>query len=58
MFTDRLNTGGEALNPKVKAATRELSIAFFQRVFDKTNQPLALWAIANAPLVARFDERQ
>ena len=58
MFTDRLNTGGEVLNPKVKAATRELSIAFFQRVFDKTTQPLALWAIANAPLVARFDERQ
>jgi dienelactone hydrolase len=31
MFTDRLNTGGEVLNPRVKQATRELTLAFFDQ---------------------------
>lgn len=30
MFTDRLGTGGEELNPQVKAATRALSLAFLR----------------------------
>jgi predicted dienelactone hydrolase len=31
MFTDRLNTGGQELNPKVKQATRDLTLAFFDQ---------------------------
>jgi dienelactone hydrolase len=34
MFTDRLNTGGTALNPLVKIATRDLTLAFFKQVFE------------------------
>jgi dienelactone hydrolase len=30
MFTDRLNTGGTELNPLVKQATREATLAFLQ----------------------------
>lgn len=57
MFTDRLNTGGAELNPKVKAATRELAWAFFQRVFDAQTQPMRDWATTHQSLVARFEER-
>ncbi len=57
MFTDRLNTGGAELNPKVKVATRELAMAFFQRVFDKQDQAMTRWAQTYEPLMARFDRR-
>jgi dienelactone hydrolase len=57
MFTDRLGTGGEALNPQVKKATRELMLAFFQQVFEGKNQALAAWPAQHEALVARFDRR-
>jgi len=57
MFTDRLNTGGTELNPKVKVATRELALAFFQRVFDKQEQAMTQWAQTYQSLMARFDRR-
>jgi dienelactone hydrolase len=57
MFTDRLGTGGEALNPQVKKATRELMLAFFQQVFAGNAQPLAAWPAQHQSLVARFDRR-
>jgi predicted dienelactone hydrolase len=30
VFTDRLNTGGQELNPKLKLATRSITLAFFE----------------------------
>jgi dienelactone hydrolase len=57
MFTDRLGTGGEALNPQVKKATRELMLAFFQQVFSGQPQALAAWPAQHQSLVARFDRR-
>lgn len=57
IFTDRLGTGGAALNPLVKAATRDLSLAFLRSVFDAT--PAALEPVAEhyQALLQRFDSR-
>lgn len=57
MFTDRAGTGGALLNPKVKAATRELSSAFLQGVFEGKTQALESWPLQFAPLLARFSAR-
>jgi dienelactone hydrolase len=57
MFTDRLGTGGQALNPQVKKATRELMLAFFQQVFTGDTQALAAWPAQYQGLVARFERR-
>jgi dienelactone hydrolase len=57
MFTDRLQTGGEALNPQVKKATRELMLAFFQQVFDGDAKALAAWPARHQSIVARYDQR-
>jgi pimeloyl-ACP methyl ester carboxylesterase len=54
IFTDRGGTGGPALNPQVKAATRELSVAFLRRVFDGDAAPLLQWPTRHAGIVARF----
>lgn len=55
MFTDRLGTGGEAENPRVKAATRELGLAFFRTVFDGATDQMTQWSTRHQPLVARFE---
>ncbi|MBY0466003.1 MAG: hypothetical protein K2W33_13785, partial [Burkholderiales bacterium] len=55
MFTDRLSTGGEALNPKVKAATLALTLAFFNDVLAGKQEPLAAWPTQHRDLLARFD---
>ncbi len=57
MFTDRLGTGGEALNPQVKKATRELMLAFLQKQLQGDAQALARWPAQHAPLVARFEQK-
>jgi dienelactone hydrolase len=57
MFTDRLGTGGEALNPQVKKATRELMLAFFQQVFVGDAKGLSEWPALNRGLVARYERR-
>ncbi len=54
MFTDRSGTGGAALNPKVKEATRALSLAFLRRVFDGDEAALRQWPAQFAGIVARF----
>lgn len=54
IFTDRLNTGGETLNPQVKAATRELSVAFLRQVMDGQSQPLREWQQRHASLLTRW----
>lgn len=55
MFTDRLNTGGLALNPKVKAATLELTLAFFNDVLSGQPTRLPRWPDRHADLLARFE---
>jgi predicted dienelactone hydrolase len=44
MFTDRPGTGGTELNPRVKLATKELSLAFLQARFGQGSpRALAQW---------------
>jgi dienelactone hydrolase len=57
MFTDRLQTGGEALNPQVKKATRELMLAFFQKIFADDAKGLSEWPALHQGLVARYERR-
>lgn len=54
IFTNRGSTGGDELNPKVKAATRELALAFLRRVFDGAGEALERWPQVHAPLLARW----
>ena len=56
MFTDRPGTGGVELNPRVKLATKELSLAFLQASFG-TGSPLALsqWALRYREIIAKHD---
>jgi dienelactone hydrolase len=56
MFTDRLNTGGVELNPKVKRATRELVLSFLQGQFAVKREEVngfAGWAKKYAELIAQ-----
>jgi predicted dienelactone hydrolase len=54
MFTDRQGTGGVELNPRVKQATKELTLAFLQAQFGQGG-PLALrqWVERHREIVAR-----
>lgn len=56
MFTDRAGTGGTELNPRVKRATQELSLAFLQHSFG-TGSPLALsqWLLRHREIIAKHD---
>jgi len=54
MFTDRPGTGGVQLNPQVKEATRELSLAFLNSVFKGDEAALAAWPGQFAGILARF----
>lgn len=54
MFTDRGGTGGAVLNPQVKAATRELSLAFLHSVFDGRHAALQAWPTRHQGILARF----
>ena len=54
IFTNRGGTGGAELNPQVKAATRELALAFLQRVFDGSGAALERWPRTYAPILARW----
>jgi dienelactone hydrolase len=55
MFTDRLGTGGESLNPQVKKATRELMLAFLQKQWTGDAIALQRWPLTHAQLIARFE---
>jgi predicted dienelactone hydrolase len=55
MFTDRSGTGGALLNPQVKAATQELSVAFLRKVFDGDDSALRGWPQRHAGIVSRTD---
>jgi dienelactone hydrolase len=56
MFTDRPGTGGAELNPRVKLATKELSLAFLQASFG-AGSPSALsqWALRYREIIAKHD---
>lgn len=55
IFTDRLGTGGMALNPKVKVATRQLAVAFLNWLQVKDAGSLEQWSGRNADLLSRFE---
>jgi predicted dienelactone hydrolase len=54
IFTNRAGTGGTELNPQVKAATRELALAFLRRVFYGAGDALERWPQTYAPILARW----
>ena len=54
MFTDRSGSGGVALNPQVKEATRALALAFLREVFDGDEAGLAAWPQRYAGILARY----
>jgi predicted dienelactone hydrolase len=54
MFTDSAATGGLVLNAKVKAATKELALAFFGKAFDCDRTGLAHWCEEWQPILARI----
>jgi predicted dienelactone hydrolase len=54
IFTDRPGTGGAQLNPQVKAATRELALAFIRQVFGGTADALDRWSERHRPILARI----
>jgi dienelactone hydrolase len=54
IFTDRSNTGGAELNPKVKAATQALSLAFLKQTLGGEATALSDWQPKFADLLARF----
>jgi predicted dienelactone hydrolase len=54
MFTDRAGTGGAALNPQVKTATKELSLAFMRSVLGGDNTALQAWPQRFGSIVARY----
>jgi predicted dienelactone hydrolase len=56
MFTDRSGTGGAALNPQVKEATRGLVSAFLRQVFDGDGRDIAAWPARHGRILARFEE--
>jgi predicted dienelactone hydrolase len=55
IFTDRMGTGGIALNPKVKVATRQLVLAFLNTLHAKDLLALEKWSGQHADIVARFE---
>jgi dienelactone hydrolase len=55
IFTDRMGTGGIALNPKVKLATRQLALAFLNALQEKDPLALEKWSAQHANIVARFE---
>jgi predicted dienelactone hydrolase len=54
IFTNRRASGGAELNARVKEATRELALAFLQRVFDGSGEALERWPQTYAALLARW----
>lgn len=57
VFTDRLGTGGAALNPRIKAATRELALAFLDARLRGVAGSVGAAAERHVDLLARLDER-
>ena len=58
MFTDRLGTGGQTLNPLVKKATRDLILAFLRKEFFSDDRSITAWPQQHQAVVSRFEQRQ
>jgi len=56
IFTDRMGTGGAALNPQVKVATRQLALAFLTWVHGKDADALERWSGQNTLLLSQFEK--
>lgn len=56
IFTDRMGTGGIALNPQVKVATRQLALAFLTSLQGKDTAPLEQWYGQNTILLSQFEK--
>lgn len=54
MFTDRAGTGGALLNPQVKAATKDLTLAFLRSVLDGRDDGLRGWSERYRDILARW----
>lgn len=57
VFTSRQGTGGVTLNPQVKLATKELALAFLQRVFDGRDgrdEALQRWPQTYSAILSRW----
>jgi len=54
IFTDRPGTGGVLLNPRVKSATQELTLAFLRSVFDAQDDGMQQWPGKYGALIARW----
>ncbi len=54
MFTDRGGSGGVALNPQVKEATRVLAVAFVSAVLGGDARELSDWPQRHAAILARY----
>lgn len=54
IFTNRGGSGGSELNPRVKSATKELALAFLQRVFEGSTEALQRWPETYRPLLSRW----
>ena len=55
IFTDRALTGGAELNPRVKTATQELTLAFLRSVLEGRDDALTGWPTRHRDILARFD---
>lgn len=55
IFTDRMGTGGLALNPQVKIATRQLALAFLNWLQVKDAGSLEQWPVQHASILAQFE---
>jgi predicted dienelactone hydrolase len=56
MFTDRAGTGGVALNPRVKTATKELALAFLSQVFEGQSEPMQQWGERHKAIVNQWEK--
>jgi predicted dienelactone hydrolase len=54
IFTDRPATGGLTLNPRVKSATQDLTLAFLRSVFDSSDEGMQQWPGKHGPLISRW----
>jgi len=54
MFTDRAGTGGALLNPQVKAATKDLTLAFLRHVLEGRDDAYQSWQGRYRDIVARW----
>lgn len=57
VFTDRGGTGGVQLNPRIKAATQTLALAFLRSVFDGQDDALQQWPQRHRELIAQWVRR-